>query len=958
MYRGSVCRDMVRFILVTMLIAFSAMPPCARADHIPPPVEATSDRPALNTDLEVYKDGSGSQTIESVLSQSFQPVKREVPNFGFSQAVYWFKLTADNPTPVPLTRYLQVANNFLDFVGIYVRKDPSQSLAHYQAGSCVPYDKRLAGLGGPVLHLHLSPEEKKTIFVRVQSRTPIRVPIFLLSEAAYHRTQLENIFVLGLFCGVLGFLIIYNLFAWTILKQRAYIYYILLLACICIHQLAWANLVPRVTLFGHPETMQHLFISAYGLVCMLSILFVMSFMDDRRKFPVSYRILDILLIGSVALFLLFLFDFYIGNYVSYWYTQLLAWTLVAILGFMWYKGETHARYVFLAHLPFPLLGAVVVGFLIGVLPYRPLFEQAIKLGCIVQGIFLSLALADKFATLQKDFQHILERTVAKRSAELVSANLVLKKEISQRKRTEEELRQAKEAAEATTRAKGDFLANMSHEIRTPLNAVLGMMDLMLDSPLSDQQRDRAEVVMAATDALYSLLSDILDFSKIEAGKLDLAETTFSVRNVLAKTEALLAVKAQDKALHLNWSVSESVPARLRGDPNRLRQILLNLGNNAIKFTDQGEISVHVDVEEQKGDEVTLHFCVQDTGIGISEDKLGSVFDRFTQADSSTKRKYGGTGLGLAISSQLAAAMGGEMWVESEEGKGSTFHFRVRFRMGEEPQTFDPTSTQEIVAAIDLRGMKVLLAEDNIFNQAVALEVLGKQGCEVTIASNGKEAVEAFAAKPFDIVLMDLQMPEMDGIEAARAIRAQETSGRVPIIALTAHAFIDYRERCLEAGMDEHLSKPIRVSELLTVLARFTSSYKARSQMKERPAETAQSGHAQQKAAPAIDHQALLERLGGDEQALREMVDLFCAHIPGLVQDIRNAAQGENWKQLAKLCHTLAGACATFGASALADVARQIERNAAPPRSVGLEELLSHMELELLALERYVEKLRS
>jgi signal transduction histidine kinase/DNA-binding NarL/FixJ family response regulator/HPt (histidine-containing phosphotransfer) domain-containing protein len=625
---------------------------------------------------------------------------------------------------------------------------------------------------------------------------------------------------------------------------------------------------------------------------------------------------------------------------------------------MWYEGESHARYVFLAHLPYPVVSAVAVAFLVGALPFTHFFEQTIKIGCIVQGIFLSVALADKFATRQRDFQHILERTVEKRSAELMSANQVLRKEVRQRRRTEEELRQAKDAAEATTRAKGDFLANMSHEIRTPLNAVLGMIDLMLNSPLSDQQRDRAEVLKAATDALYSLLNDILDFSKIEAGKLDLAETNFSVRNVLTNTESLLAVKAQDKLLHLNCSISDAVPPRLRGDPNRLRQILLNLGNNAIKFTDQGEISVHVDVEEHEDDEVTLRFGVKDTGIGIPGEHLGSVFDRFSQADSSTKRKYGGTGLGLAISSQLAAAMGGRMWAESEPGKGSTFHFTARFRMGEETGEFDPTSTQEIVAAIDLKGMKVLLAEDNMFNQAVALEVLGRQGCEVTVASNGREAVKAFEAHPFDVVLMDLQMPEMDGIEAARAIRAQEVSGRVPIIALTAHAFTEYRDRCLEAGMDEHLSKPIRVSELLTVLARFTSSYKRKASSGDGPADKTPLPDSRPDDSPAIDSEALLERLGGDRQAFQEMVDLFCAHVPALAQDVRAAALAQNWKQLAKLSHTLAGACATFGASALTDVARQIERNAAPPRTLELEELLSRMDLELLALERYVERLRS
>jgi CheY-like chemotaxis protein/HPt (histidine-containing phosphotransfer) domain-containing protein len=480
-----------------------------------------------------------------------------------------------------------------------------------------------------------------------------------------------------------------------------------------------------------------------------------------------------------------------------------------------------------------------------------------------------------------------------------------------------------------------------------------MIDLMLDSDMTNRQRERAKIIKSAADSLLALLNDVLDLSKIEAGKLDLAETDFSVRSILASTESLLAVRANDKMVRVSYTVGDEVPSRLRGDPNRLRQILLNLGNNAVKFTEQGEVSIRADLREQLNGEVVLHFVVSDTGIGIPPDKLESIFGRFSQADTSTTKKYGGTGLGLAISSQLATAMGGNMWVESELGKGSTFHFTAPFRRVGEPQEFDPTSTQHIMATTDLRGTKVLLVEDNIFNQAVALETLKRWGCDVTVASNGREAVEAFDSKQFDVILMDLQMPEMDGFEATRIIRSKEIAERVPIIAQTAHAFAEYRDRCQEAGMDEHISKPITVSELLKVLARFASANRRAVTPVDIPSDKSGLNGPWNTDSRTFDYEALLERLGGDREALKEMMNLFSSHIPALVQDVRSAVIAEDWGRLAKLSHKLAGACATFGANALADVAREMERSAKNSQAMRIEALLSRMDLELRSLEKCV-----
>ena len=556
--------------------------------------------------------------------------------------------------------------------------------------------------------------------------------------------------------------------------------------------------------------------------------------------------------------------------------------------------------------------------------------------------------------------------------------LCILRDVTEQRRNAEELARAKEAAEAANReliaanrnleetgrlaremadraealsaAKSEFLANMTHEVRTPLNGILGMTGLALETDLKKDQQEYLELVKSSAEALLSLVNDVLDFSKYEVGKLALDSVEFSLRALVRDVLRPLALRASISGLAFESVVEDRVPDHLLGDPLRISQVLRNLAGNAVKFTKEGKVAVRVRAESVEGSKVTLCFSVTDTGIGIPPDKHRLIFEPFTQADGSTTRKYGGTGLGLSISSGLVELMDGRIWVESEVGQGSTFHFTLALELAARADASEPIRLPSGAVDGAKRPLRILVAEDNSVNQRLAVRLLEREGHSVTIAGSGQQAIELFNSsrierQEYDLILMDVQMPDLDGLQATARIRETERASghRIPIVAMTAQAAESDRLRCLESGMDAYVTKPVHVPELMKMIESVVLGGNSMN------ANFTSEGSSVEAQLQQLDESLALSRVGGDVELLKEVVELFLDDYPSTFEKIKAAVASRNATALEHHAHSLKGSVSTFGANRAFEAAFTLEKQGRSGDLTGASDGLLQLEQALEAL---------
>lgn len=1047
----------------------------------------------LGFHIDLLEDPDGKFSIIDVTSEPeinhFKPSSKQTPGFGFTGSSYWLKIRFVNTLAIETQHFIEIGYPLLDHIDFYT--PTSSGFSIIKTGDYYPFSHRQIKFRNFILPIKIQPNTEKTFYIRCQTTSSMNLPLLLLSAPALSERIGKEQSLLGLYYGLLITMLIFSLFVYFVLYDITYIYYSLFIGGYMLFQLsmnglAFQYLWPNSIWWANNNIPFFVFFS----FC-FATLFTRKALDTSRLIPKLDKILLLIVsISAIGIIMSLFVNYGLSIRVS---TSLCfsAFFLIAAGLICAFEGHRPAIFYSVAWFAF-LIGVGVFALKsFGFLPNNSFTQWGLQIGSAWEVVILFMGLADRFRLmeneknrLQTEYARKLELTVDERTRDLKLLNRYLEQEAYDRKIAEQK-------AEMANKSKSDFLANMSHEIRTPMNAIIGFCALALKQQVSLKVKNYLNVIQDSSQSLLGIINDILDFSKIEAGKLEMEHTSFNLCKTMDEIIDMFSRKiAEKKTVEMFVTIDDDVPCSLVGDPLRLRQILTNLIDNAIKYTSHGEIIIAIRKLSSAADSIELQFSVQDTGAGIAKNKINQLFDSFTQADSSTTRKYGGTGLGLTICKRLTEMMSGEIHVDSELGKGSTFRFSALFALQQkitQPTFILPESLKNMkvlviddnqvlrtilhkllqsfhchvetapsgkdgllklsqavesskpfdLAIVDLimpdmdglevvarirndaelihlpiimisslanedelkrsetleveafltkpikrsrlfetilelfdhkphdgsrqpherlddfdvqgyfNGHKILLAEDNSINQQVAKEILEHAGITVELAGNGRETLEAIKRNTYSAVLMDVQMPEMDGFEATAKIRHDPALNNLPIIAMTAHALEGYREKCLEAGMNDYVTKPIIERDLFLTLKKWLPPSQTKT------TRTGKSRQLQQKAMnddmtllAGFDVESALKRLGGNKNLFISLLHELKRDYADSADRLRQAVQEGQYEKATILAHTIKGFAGNLSAKKLAQTANAIEKATAKGVLASEDQLLDNFQASL------------
>ncbi|WP_061221317.1 hybrid sensor histidine kinase/response regulator [Leptospira borgpetersenii] len=774
---------------------------------LPGKISGLQNNSPFRSFIHYFTDSKDKNFREKIFAKdtslSFRNIPAEMFSLGFTEDTAWFYIPLKNDTSNDYYGKFEIYNPYLEKVDIHYRYGHKDRIYEILAGANRAYEANF-----PVLDFYLRPGEEIQIVCAIKSGTPLRIPFVLESEKKYNFTEQFRSIAVGLTLGFGIAMGLYNLSLYFSFRARSYLYYFIMILFSTVYLTSWDGLTLPLFKPTHgrhylPLTLVFIYTSTLFL-----FLFSLEFLYPEKKDKGAEIITAIYVVSNLILIPLSIFYPIQLNQFSYYLGLINNLIIVYFCIVKIRDGFKPAKNFLLIHMVFPIAGVLANLSATGAISINYFSLHLLKLAFVSQSILFSVMLVQRIKELEFKLKEGLQSEIHKNI-------ILLKKEIQQRRETEWELIQAKEIAEKASKVKSSFLANMSHEIRTPMNGVLGMVQLLGTTKLNDEQKEYIQILSISAKSLLQIINDILDFSKIEAGKISLDKEVFSIHSVLDEIHDLLYSLAKQKRIGLRLEGKSEIQEYVYGDQLRLRQILWNLTGNGIKFTNHGEVVLNVSQKNISKDKISIKFTVSDSGIGIPLEKQKQVFDAFSQSDTSTARKFGGSGLGLSITKQLVELQGGTLNLESKESYGSKFTFTITYDIPSESEIekiLEAEKTKDLESAYSnatSQSMKILVAEDNETNCLLIERALKKLGYDPVVVHNGREVIEKMQLDFFDMILMDIHMPEVDGIEATKWIRSQKQNTEFPIIiALTADVIESNKEVYISKGMNDYLTKPL------------------------------------------------------------------------------------------------------------------------------------------------------